>query len=305
MPNPDSLGSTSQVPDSLQQIAQLRFDARAAKDYALADKYRDQLLHEGYEVIDIADGFELRPKKPYITLAFPREIRNVDLEKETTVCLIVDGFTDDALETVKNIKEHSDCGIAIIAIGDAGRLSEVMDKRTYLISVNPGAAWGDCANVFLEKIQSTYIVIMDPSTRFTGDAVTPITAELEKGEYVCVGWRGGLVNIDDEWRSVDDKGDGEVDVLFSYFMAFNRAAMIEVGGFNSRALYYRNADMEYSLKIRQAGGKLLQMQLPLEQARHHSYYDVDPEFREIQSKKNYDRILDKFRGKTAILSPRR
>jgi hypothetical protein len=229
----------------------------------------------------------------------------VDLEKETTVCLIVDGFTDDALETVKNIKEHSDCGIAIIAIGDAGRLSEVMDKRTYLISVNPGAAWGDCANVFLEKIQSTYIVIMDPSTRFIGDAITPITAELEKGEYVCVGWRGGLVNIDDEWRSVDDKGDGEVDVLFSYFMAFNRAAMIEVGGFNPRALYYRNADMEYSLKIRQAGGKLLQMQLPLEQARHHGYYDVDPEFREIQSKKNYDRILDKFRGKTAILSPRR
>jgi hypothetical protein len=305
MPNPDSLGSTSQVPDSLKQIAQLRFDARAAKDYALADKYRDQLLHEGYEVIDVADGFELRPKKPYITLAFPREIRNVDLEKETTVCLIVDGFTDDALETVKNIKEHSDCGIAIIAIGDAGRLSEVMDKRTYLISVNPGAAWGDCANVFLEKIQSTYIVIMDPSTRFTGDAITPVTAELEKGEYVCVGWRGGLVNIDDQWRSVDDKGDGEVDVLFSYFMAFNRAAMIEVGGFNPRALYYRNADMEYSLKIRQAGGKLLQMQLPLEQARHHGYYDTDPTYREEQSKKNYDRILQRFRGKNEILSPRR
>jgi hypothetical protein len=63
--------------------------------------------------------------------------------------------------------------------------------------------------------------------------------------------------------------------------------------------------MEYSLKIRQAGGKLLQVQLPLEQARHHGYHDVDPEFREIQSKKNYDRILDKYRGKTAILSPRR
>ena len=217
MPNPDSLGSTSQVPDSVQQIAKLRFDARAAKDYALADKYRDQLLREGYEVVDVEGGFELRPKKPYITLAFPREIRNVDLEKESTVFLIVDGFTDDALETVKNIKEHSDCGIAIIAIGDAGRLSEVMDKRTYLISVNPGAAWGDCANVFLEKIQSRYIVIIDPSTRFTGDAVTPVTAELEKGESVCVGWRGGLVNIDDQWRSDDDKGDGEVDVLFSYF----------------------------------------------------------------------------------------
>jgi GT2 family glycosyltransferase len=174
-----------------------------------------------------------------------------------------------------------------------------------LISVNSGAAWGDCANVFLEKVQSKYVVIMDPSTRFTGDAITPVVQELQKGEYVAVGWRGGLVNTEDEWRSVDDKGPGEVDVLFSYFMAFTRAAMIEVGGFNPRALYYRNADMEYSLKIRQAGGKLLQMELPLIQERHHGYHDTDPEYRDVQSKKNYDRILDKYRGKSAILSPRR
>ena len=293
------------IPDSVTALAQARMDARAAKDFALADKYRDELLQAGFEVVDVAGGYELKPKKPYITLAYPRDIRTIDLEKDVTVGLIVEGFTEDALETVKAIKANSDCATAIIAIGDAGSLFEQMDKRTYLISVNPGAAWGDCANVFLEKVQSKYVVIMDPSTRFTGDAVTPVVAELEKGEYVAVGWRGGLVNTDDEWRSVDDKGSGEVDVLFSYFMAFNRAAMKEVGGFNPRALYYRNADIEYSLKIRQAGGKLLQMELPLTQERHHGYHDVDPEYREVQSKKNYDRILDKYRGKSAILSPRR
>jgi hypothetical protein len=280
-------------------------DARAAKDFALADKYRDELLQAGYEVVDVAGGYELKPKKPYITLAYPRDIRPIDLEKDLTVGLIVDGYTDDALETVKTIKANSDCGVAIISIGDAGALFEQMDKRTYLIAVNPGAAWGDCANVFLEKVQSKYVVIMDPSTRFTGDAIAPVVEELAKGEYVAVGWRGGLVNTEDQWRSVDDKGAGEVDVLFSYFMAFNREAMIEVGGFNPRALYYRNADIEYSLKIRQAGGKLLQMELPLIQDRHHGYHDADLEYREVQSKKNYDRILDKYRGKDAILSPRR
>ena len=293
------------VPDSVTSLAQARMDARAAKDFALADKYRDELLQAGYEVVDVAGGYELKPKKPYITLAYPRDIRTIDLDKDVTVGLIVDGFTEDALETVKAIKANSDCAVAIISLGDAGTLFEQMDKRTYLISVNPGAAWGDCANVFLEKVQSKYIVIMDPSTRFTGDAITPVVQQLEKGDYVAVGWRGGLVNTEDEWRSVDDKGSGEVDVLFSYFMAFNRAAMIEVGGFNPRALYYRNADIEYSLKIRKAGGRLLQMELPLTQERHHGYHDVDPEYREVQSKKNYDRILDKYRGKSAILSPRR
>ena len=47
------------------------------------------------------------------------------------------------------------------------------------------------------------------------------------------------------------------------------------------------------------------MELPLIQDRHHGYHDADPEYREVQSKKNYDRILDKYRGKTAILSARR
>jgi len=50
---------------------------------------------------------------------------------------------------------------------------------------------------------------------------------------------------------------------------------------------------------------LLQMELPLIQERHHGYHDADPEYRDVQSKKNYDRILEKYRGKEAILSPRR
>ena len=172
------------IPDSVTAIAQARMDARAAKDFALADKYRDELLQAGFEIVDVVGGYELRPKKPYLTLAYPRDIRPIDLEKEVTVGLIVEGFTEDALETVKTIKANSDCGVAIISIGDAGTLFEQMDKRTYLISVNPGAAWGDCANVFLEKVKSKYVVVMDPSTRFTADAITPVVQELKKGEFL-------------------------------------------------------------------------------------------------------------------------
>jgi hypothetical protein len=146
---------------------------------------------------------------------------------------------------------------------------------------------------------------MDPSTRFTGDAFSLIRRELLNGEFAAVGWRGGLINLDDEWRSVDDKGAGEVDVLFSYFLAFDREAALAAGAFNQRATYYRNADIEFSLRLRHSQGRLLQMDLPLEQGRHHGYHDTDEQTREVQSKKNYDRILERFRGKNAILSPRR
>ena len=73
------------IPDSVTALAQARMDARAAKDFALADKYRDELLQAGFEVVDVAGGYELKPKKPYITLAYPRDIRTIDLEKDVTV----------------------------------------------------------------------------------------------------------------------------------------------------------------------------------------------------------------------------
>ena len=293
------------VSDSIRQLAQERLDARAARDFAKADALRQEILQSGYEVLDVADGFEFRIKAPYITYPFPRDIRPIDTSDGVSVAMIIDGFTDDAVETVKSIKAHAQCGIVLLCIGDAGKLVDEMDDHTYLIALNAGASWGEAANALLNKINCKYLILMDPSTRFTGDAIAPVIAELEKGEYAAVGWRGGLINIDDEWRSVDDKGDGEVDVLFSYFMGLNRAYVLEAGGFNARAIYYRNADIEFSLKLRHAGGRLLQMALPLEQGRHHGYHDADPEYREVQSKKNYDRILERFRGKSAILSPRR
>ncbi|CAB4664324.1 unannotated protein [freshwater metagenome] len=293
------------IPDEVIGFAEARLIARDKKDFALADTLRNTIANAGYEVVDVAGGFELIEKAAFITLAYARDIRPIDLEKETTVAIIVEGFTDDALESVRSIKANSDCGIVILSIGDPGALVSEMDSRTYLFAVAPGAGWGDCANALLAKIQSKYLIIMDPSTSFTGDAISPVVAQLDEGEYVAVGWRGGLVNTDDEWRSVDDKGDGEVDVLFSYFLALNREAVLETGGFNPRAIYYRNADIEFSLKLRQTGGRLLQMTLPLQQGRHHGYHDVDPDYREVQSKKNYDRILERFRGKSAILSPRR
>jgi hypothetical protein len=219
--------------------------------------------------------------------------------------MIIDGFHEDAVETIKTIKQHSDCAITMLVLGDAGIIADQLDARTSLVVVTEDFGWGENANALLRNITSEFVIIMDPSTRFTGDAVAPVLAELKKREYVAVGWRGGLVNLEDDWRSVDDKGPGEVDVLFSYFIGMHREDAIAARGFNNRALFYRNADIEFSLGLRHANGRLLQIELPLEQDRHHGYHDSDPEYRDAQSKKNYDRILERFRGKTAILSPRR
>jgi hypothetical protein len=290
---------------SKEVLAQERLDARAAKDFAKADQLRDQIAALGFEVIDVAGGFEFRAKERFPTYASTRDIKPIKVNGDIAITMIIDGFTADASETVRTIKAHTDTPIIALVNGDPAELVDEIDLQFQLISVTENFGWGENANALLKNISSKYLVIMDPSTRFTGNAMSLVSAELSKGEHSAIGWRGGLVNTEDGWRSVDDKGAGEVDVLFSYFLALNIADATNAGGFNNRAIYYRNADIEFSLRLRQANGRLLQMDLPLEQARHHGYYDTDEEFREIQSKKNYDRILERFRGKNTILSPRR
>jgi hypothetical protein len=246
----------------------------------------------------------------YITVQRIGDIRRISKSTFPVTCaLIVDGYAEDAAKSIQKIKEFApaDTGIAVIAAGDfdVQPLAQEMDERTVLIHIIGGVGWGEAANTLLKFSPSPIMILMDPSTIFTGDAITPVMQKFEEDSWSVIGWHGGLINVEDEWRSVSDVGPGEVDVLFSYFMAMKVEDAIGATGFNIRAAYYRNADIEFSLRVRQGYGRLLQMDLPLEQGRHHGYYDTDPEYRDAQSKKTYDRILDRFRGKNEILVPRR
>lgn len=298
------------VPESVIELARARQAARAAKDFALSDTLRDQILQHGFEVLDKDGGFSFRAKNPFPVYERIGDLRTfTDQKFPIAVGLILDGFIEDGITTIKAIKEFAPADTAILVMSSGAHdllaIASELDDRTFIAQINVAPGWGEAANALLKLAPSPYLVVMDPSTVFTGDAITPSLDYLKNGEYSAVGWRGGLVNIDDEWRSVDDKGVGEVDVLFSYFMALNVEHALGAGGFNARALYYRNADIEFSLRLRQSRGRLLQMELPLTQARHHGYYDTDETYRDEQSKKTYDRILDRFRGKTEILVERR
>ena len=220
------------------------------------------------------------------------------------ICLIADTFFEDFSQCVASIRAHTQTPISIFASGKETQKVETLFPEESVTWQKNKLGWGHSVNHFLNSVTEKYVVIMDPSTNFTGDAIAPVVAKLDEG-YNGVGWRGGLVNVEDEWRSVDDRGQGDVDVLFSYFFAMDREFALKAGGANPSATYYRNADIEMSLAIRTAGGKLFQMDLPLIQGRHHGYHDVEPDYREKKSKENYNRILEKYRGRTDILSARR
>jgi hypothetical protein len=157
------------------------------------------------------------------------------------VGLILDGFIEDAdnLDSAA-IKKFAptDTAILVMICGTPDLVHlvlEASDERTlHRSDKHHDRVGGEAANTIAETHHRLHmLVVMDPSTIFTGDAISPALKTLEQGEYSAVGWRGGLVNIEDGWRSVDDKGNGDVDVLFSYFMALNVEHALGAGGFNA------------------------------------------------------------------------
>ncbi|MCY7302541.1 MAG: cysteine--tRNA ligase [Thermoleophilia bacterium] len=55
------LGDIVEAPAEVAALAQARVEARAARDFAEADRLRDEITRTGWEVRDVPDGFELVP----------------------------------------------------------------------------------------------------------------------------------------------------------------------------------------------------------------------------------------------------
>jgi hypothetical protein len=229
------------------------------------------------------------------------------MSSSARICLIAEGFLLDLVKCVDSIIQFTKTPITILVNGKQPTIE--LDSLSGNPQINRKEiknplGWGNVVNQFLEQETDDVLIFMDPSTIFLADPI-PATVSSFNNSVAAVGWKGGLIDTADEWRSVKDVGNGEVDVLFSYYMAVDRVFAKSTGGANASAKYYRNADLEFSLRLRAAGRKLFQLDLPLKQERHHGFHDVDPEYRDKMSRKNYQRILDNYRGRSEILSPRR
>ena len=47
------------IPEDILALAQKRFDAKKAKDFATADALRNEIKEKGYSILDSKDGFKV------------------------------------------------------------------------------------------------------------------------------------------------------------------------------------------------------------------------------------------------------
>ena len=235
---------------------------------------------------------------------------------ECAVTLLVDGWPDDVRTCVEALLTHTALPITALALGDVDGVGELLDgfasaapdrvRAIHVPQTLDEVGWGPARAALLRAEGARLHVVMDNSSVLDGDAITPLAAAIDNYDAVAAGWRGVHVDTTD-WYSFVDAPPGEVDAVLGYLFVTRRDAALDAPP-HAKAKFYRNADMEWCLGLRAAGGRIVAPvpaeQLPVHQERHRGYHDSDPATRDEMSRENYMRLLKRFKGKTQILAPR-
>ena len=295
------------VPADVLALAEQRAAARGAKDFAESDRLRELISDSGWVVRDGPDGYALAPRPPYAVLTSVADLPDRTGEPDSgraTVGVLVEGWPDDVRTCVEALLAHAPADVAIVLLenGQTGagavvhELATAHPDRVQELHVERAAGWSQARQALLGADTATVHVLLDPSTVLEGDGLTPVLDAFDDPTVVGAGWRG--VDVQDGWLSFGDSGPGEVEALLGYLLAVRRSAAAQVP-LPAKARFYRNADMEWSFLLREAGGRLVVPagELPVRQDRHRGYHDTPADYRDKESKKTYDRFLQRFRGR--------
>ncbi|MEU3163905.1 glycosyltransferase family A protein [Streptosporangium sp. NPDC006930] len=223
-----------------------------------------------------------------------------------TVALLVDGHPDELRECVRALVARTEARILALDLGNLdgagevlGELAEEFPRRveSWHVAESPhwrggSAGWGESRDKLLRLDTSDVHVVMDTSVILEGDAVTPLVKALDD-DVTAAGWKGVNPREDDkEWLEAEP---GEVRGLLGHLFAIRRDTALAAGGFPADARYYRNADLEFSLRL---PGTLVALgkDLPVRQERHRREDGADPEYRDRESRRTYDRVLKLLRS---------
>lgn len=309
-------GSKAEAPAEIHELAQQRTTARTEKDWGRSDELRDAIAESGWIIRDTPDGYTLAPAPPYVVCKDSVELSKLPIVTgmDAVVGIVVDGWGDDLVTCVEALVAHTSATVLLLDnASDAGLVVHELSKkhpgRVIERHIERALGWSAATVALMSAHDSRIHLAMDPSSVVTGDAITPLVTavgqDIAGSTVVGAGWQGADVDVDDAWRQVSAAGPGEVDILLGYLMAVDREFGLAHPP-HPKAAFYRNADLEWSLIMRVAGGTLVvpTKDLPVHQDRHHGYHDSDPDVRDRESRKTYERILREFRGNAAVLHTR-
>ena len=251
-------------------------------------------------MVDSAEGSELQAIKA------PPSGEPRPAARAVTLLAVVHGWRADAERWLLSVFTHTKADFEALVVdnsGDpriAGWLAGRAAERLRVISLDPPLGFAAAVNSGIEAAAGDVVVLFDPGVGLTGDAISPLLDALSDPTVVVAGPFG--LRGKGTLKEFEENAGPEVDAIEGYCMAFRRADALALGGFDPRFRFYRMADVEFSFRLRDRGGRAVVVPgLLVERHEHRLWESTQPAERERLSKRNTYRFLDRWRDRKDLL----
>jgi hypothetical protein len=313
------------IPDEVLSAAHARARAREERDWAEADRLRAEIEAAGWRVVDRGTDFALSPVAPadiaegdFIRYGSSQSVPSALDEAPVglaTVVLLATDWPDDLARTIDGLGSSSPAGTSLVVVADGPSAEQTAALQaieteptgalpTEVIWTSERLGHAAAVNIGLRRAIGLVAILLDTGVEPLGDLVTPLVRALDDASVaIAGGW--GIVSSD--LRKFEDAPPGDVDAIEGYCQAFRRADYAARGPLDEHFRFYRNLDIWWSLVLRDGGTdgphrRALSLDgLPVNRHEHRGYASLPDAERERQSKRNYYRILDRFRDRRDLL----
>lgn len=292
---------TDDAPAEVRRLIAERAAAREARDFAMADRLRDRIAELGWEVQDSARGSTARPILPAGD-AEPESLLEREPEVAVSLQLAAEDHPDDLARFLRGLAAWEPpvaWELLIVANAPSFELEPLLPVDAVVLPTPERLGWADARTLGMRRSRGEVTVLLDTSLEPVGDFVTPLLAAFDDPR---VGIAGGWGVTSGDAREFSDAPAGEVDAIEAYCLAVRRAALRSIGGFDRRFRFYRNADLDFSFAVRDAGWRAVRTEpLPLVRHEHRGYASLPEAERDRLSRRNFYRFLDHWGDRRDLL----
>ncbi|MGI8608598.1 MAG: hypothetical protein ACR2MY_05125 [Candidatus Dormibacteria bacterium] len=293
------------APREIDALARERMVARAARDFAVADRLRDEIVEAGWEVKDGAGGFELSPRaQPGETYPAYNAVPAAHQEPdacEHSLCVAFHGWSEDVERLLAALLDSAGSRLAevelvlAVAGGETGEqlahaAHPALRGAPLVVRVREDLGQAQALNVAARRSHGHVVHFVEPSLEFGWDVLDRSAALLrDEGIGAC----GPLGLVTEDWREFQPAPPGEVMAL-EYLVSVRRADIPAIGEMDPGFRFYRNLDLDYSRQVAAAGFRLRSYDLGVTRHAHRLWESTEPTERDRLSRRNFNRLLDRW-----------
>lgn len=306
--------SRQHIPQTVLDTAHARSAARAARDWAEADRLRAEIEAAGWKIVDRGMDFALSPMAPADEMDGERVRFGSSAGVPSrfgdptsgiaTVVLIATDWPDDLARALAGLRATAPIGTSIVIVADAPSTEQAAALDTMAPDHTIEVVWtsarlGHAAatNIGLRRSAGPVVVLLDTSLEPSGDIVTPLVRAMDDPSVAVV---GGWGSASDDLRTFEDAPAGDVDAIQGDCQAFRRADAATRGPLDEHFRGSRQLAQWWSLVLRDEGDgeaprRAIRLDgLPIVRHEQRGCASLPDNERDRQSKRDFYRIIDRF-----------